>query len=233
MRTDTPPVRPPAFLHSVSTASRSGGDDIHDPTWPASAMGYRWCLRMNQGKAPEFFAPSSLPLLMLCCLRSHSHHWRALLNLKRVVSPPSLTPPLSYTYISLPVNYCSSGFKGKSARDRAKASRSLPHPLQPSVIKQAGKVSSSAPEVEAALFFQPGKAGFYSPVQATPTPERLQAFRGVGRMIGLGLLLSEVFPLPLCRHVLKFVMMREVCMLQKIQTFLKMPFLNLPYLVVK
>lgn len=50
---------------------------------------------MNQEKAPEFFAPSSLPLLMLCCLRSHSHHWRALLNLKRVVSPPSPTPPLS------------------------------------------------------------------------------------------------------------------------------------------
>ena len=87
------------------------------------------------------------------------------------------------------------------------SSLSLP---QPSVIKQAGKVSASPPEVEPALFYQPGKAGFYSLVQATPTPERLQAFRGVGRMIGLGLLLSEVFPVPLCRHVLKFIMMREV-----------------------
>ena len=68
----------------------------------------------------------------------------------------------------------------------------------------------SAPDVEPPLFYQPGKAGFYSLVQATPTPERLQAFRGVGRMIGLGLLLAEVFPLPLCRHVLKFIMMKEV-----------------------
>ena len=79
---------------------------------------------------------------------------------------------------------------------------------QPSVIKQTGRVS--APEVEPPLFYQPGKAGFYSLVQATPTPERLQVFRGVGRMIGLGLLLAEVFPLPLCRHVLKFIMMKEV-----------------------
>ena len=29
-------------------------------------------------------------------------------------------------------------------------------------------------------------------------------------MIGLSLLLAEVFPLPLCRHVLKFIMMRDV-----------------------
>ena len=79
---------------------------------------------------------------------------------------------------------------------------------QPSVIKHSGRVAP--PEVEPALFYQPGKAGFYSLVQATPTPERLQVFRGVGRMVGLGLLLAEVFPLPLCRHVLKFIMMKEV-----------------------
>ena len=121
------------------------------------------------------------------------------------------------------------GFKGKSSRDRAKSSRShtassssqvregqqlhtqqssafsLP---QPSVIKQTGRVA--APEVEPPLFYQPGKAGFYSINQATPTAERLQVFRGVGRMVGLALLLAEVLPLPLCRHILKFIMMREV-----------------------
>lgn len=72
--------------------------------------------------------------------------------------------------------------------------------------------------MEPALFYQPGKAGFYSLVQATPTPERLQVFRGVGRMVGLGLLLAEVFPLPLCRHVLKFIMMKEVSPMDNIQT---------------
>ena len=80
--------------------------------------------------------------------------------------------------------------------------------VQASVIKQTGRVA--APEVEPPLFYQPGKAGFYSVVQAAPSVERLQAFRSVGRMIGLGLLLAEVLPLPLCRHVLKFIMMQEV-----------------------
>lgn len=103
----------------------------------------------------------------------------------------------------------SAGFKGKSSRERAKSSRSASiASSQPSVIKHSGRVAP--PEVEPALFYQPGKAGFYSLVQATPTPERLQVFRGVGRMVGLGLLLAEVFPLPLCRHVLKFIMMKEV-----------------------
>ena len=68
----------------------------------------------------------------------------------------------------------------------------------------------SGPEVEPPLFYQPGKAGFYSVNMATPTLERLNAFRGIGQMIGLSLLLAEVFPLPLCRHVLKFIMMKEV-----------------------
>lgn len=123
-----------------------------------------------------------------------------------LLPPPPSSSSILLLYL---VSYSGSGgFKGKSSRDRLKSSRTS-HPLQPSVIKQAGRVTTP-PEVEPALFFQPGKAGFYSPVQATPTPERMQAFRGVGRMIGLGLLLSEVFPLPLCRHVLKFILVREV-----------------------
>ena len=60
------------------------------------------------------------------------------------------------------------------------------------------------------MFYQPGKAGFYTVNMATPTAERLQAFRGVGQMIGLALLLAEVFPLPLCRSTLKFLLLKEV-----------------------
>lgn len=77
------------------------------------------------------------------------------------------------------------------------------------MIRQAGRVATGC-DVEPPLFYQPGKAGFYSLVQATPTNERLQVFRAIGRMIGLSLLLAELFPLSLCRHILKFIMKKEV-----------------------
>ena len=64
--------------------------------------------------------------------------------------------------------------------------------------------------VDSALFYQPGKSGFYSPRVAAPTSERLNAFRNVGRMIGLSLLHAETMPLPLCRHVIKFLLKRSV-----------------------
>ena len=137
MRTDTPPVHPPAFLHSVSTASRSAGDDIGDPTWPASAVGCRWCLRMSRGKAPEFFAPSSLPLLMPCCLRSHSRHWTALLNLKRVVSPPSPTPPLSLHPHLSPSELLQFRVQGEVGQ-RQSQSLSLSATPSPAISDQAG-----------------------------------------------------------------------------------------------
>lgn len=77
------------------------------------------------------------------------------------------------------------------------------------------------------LFYQPGKRGFYSPA-AGPTPKkpkdckdnasknpvgyeaRLNAFRNVGRIIGLCLLQNELCPLPLNRHVLKALLGRKV-----------------------
>ena len=60
------------------------------------------------------------------------------------------------------------------------------------------------------LFYQPGKIGFYAPRVATNTPERLNAYRNIGRLIGLCLLHTEVMTLPLCRHVFKFLLKREV-----------------------
>jgi E3 ubiquitin-protein ligase EDD1 len=53
------------------------------------------------------------------------------------------------------------------------------------------------------LFWQPGKRGFYSPRPGKNTPERLNGFRNVGRIIGLCLLQNEICPLYLNRHVLK------------------------------
>ncbi|CAH1775507.1 unnamed protein product [Owenia fusiformis] len=61
-----------------------------------------------------------------------------------------------------------------------------------------------------ALFFQPGKQGYYSPRQGKTRPERLNAFRNVGRIIGLCLLQNEMLPLFLNRHVLKYLLGRKI-----------------------
>ncbi|XP_078331394.1 E3 ubiquitin-protein ligase UBR5-like isoform X2 [Crassostrea virginica] len=60
------------------------------------------------------------------------------------------------------------------------------------------------------LFWQPGKRGFYSPRPGKSTPERLNAFRNVGRIIGLCLLQNEMCPLFLNRHVLKYILGRKI-----------------------
>lgn len=56
----------------------------------------------------------------------------------------------------------------------------------------------------------PGKRGMYSPVQGRATPERLNAFRNVGRLLGLCLLQNELCPLFLNRHVIKYLLGRKV-----------------------
>uniref|UniRef100_A0A1Q3FUI0 HECT-type E3 ubiquitin transferase n=1 Tax=Culex tarsalis TaxID=7177 RepID=A0A1Q3FUI0_CULTA len=65
-------------------------------------------------------------------------------------------------------------------------------------------------QLDAPLFYSPGKRGFYSPRQGFPSSERLNAFRNVGRLIGLCLLQNELFPLFLQRHVLKYILGRQV-----------------------
>ncbi|ESO86003.1 hypothetical protein LOTGIDRAFT_129991 [Lottia gigantea] len=61
-----------------------------------------------------------------------------------------------------------------------------------------------------ALFWQPGKRGYYSPRPGKNTTERLNAFRNVGRIIGLCLLQNEICPLFLNRHVLKYILGRKI-----------------------
>ncbi|CAF1093479.1 unnamed protein product [Adineta steineri] len=60
------------------------------------------------------------------------------------------------------------------------------------------------------LFWQPDKKGVYALRPGKPTPERLTAYRNVGRLIGLCLLQNELFPLPLCRHVIKYILNRQI-----------------------
>lgn len=62
----------------------------------------------------------------------------------------------------------------------------------------------------APLFYCPGKQGFYSPRQGKATPERLNAFRNVGRLMGLCLLQNELCPIALNRHVLKAILGRPI-----------------------
>jgi len=60
------------------------------------------------------------------------------------------------------------------------------------------------------LFFSPGKNSFYAPRPGKNSAERMNAFRNVGRMIGICLLQNELLPLPLCRHVFKYILGRPI-----------------------
>lgn len=60
------------------------------------------------------------------------------------------------------------------------------------------------------LFFQPGKTGFYSPRCGKVSVERLSCYRNVGRLIGLCLLQNELSPISFNRHVIKYILGREV-----------------------
>ncbi|CAK8697546.1 unnamed protein product [Clavelina lepadiformis] len=62
-----------------------------------------------------------------------------------------------------------------------------------------------------ALFYQPGKRGVYAVASwGDATDARFNAYRNVGRIIGLCLLQNELCPLPLCRHVLKVILGRKI-----------------------
>ncbi|XP_069354271.1 E3 ubiquitin-protein ligase UBR5 isoform X7 [Maniola hyperantus] len=74
----------------------------------------------------------------------------------------------------------------------------------------AGAGAAVAPDDAAPLFYSPGKRGYYSPRQGRATPERINAFRNVGRIIGLCLLQNELCPMFLNRHVLKYILGRPV-----------------------
>uniref|UniRef100_A0A914X892 HECT domain-containing protein n=1 Tax=Plectus sambesii TaxID=2011161 RepID=A0A914X892_9BILA len=77
------------------------------------------------------------------------------------------------------------------------------HGLNP--VLDPDEIQDTAP-----LFYQPGKAGFYSPVPGKNSAERINAFRNVGRLMGICLLQNELLPIHLCRHVFKYILDRPV-----------------------
>jgi len=77
--------------------------------------------------------------------------------------------------------------------------------LNPIVVLEDCQIDDNAP-----LFYQPGKPNFYSPRQGYPSFERINAFRNVGRLIGLCLLQNELLPIFLQRHVLKYILGRQI-----------------------
>jgi len=85
--------------------------------------------------------------------------------------------------------------------------------------KNSGATSSRTLDVDideedeednAPLFYQPGKRGFYSPRQGKCSSERINAFRNVGRIMGLCLLQNELCPINLNRHVIKYMLRRTI-----------------------
>jgi len=60
------------------------------------------------------------------------------------------------------------------------------------------------------LFYQPGLRNFYSPRQGDSSPDRLNAFRNVGRVIGICLSQSEICPIQLNRHAIKYILRKQI-----------------------
>lgn len=60
------------------------------------------------------------------------------------------------------------------------------------------------------LFYQPGIRNFYSPCQGDASPDRLNAFCNVGRVIGICLLQNEICPIQFNRHVIKYLLRRPI-----------------------
>ncbi|KAI1718350.1 HECT-domain (ubiquitin-transferase) domain-containing protein [Ditylenchus destructor] len=60
------------------------------------------------------------------------------------------------------------------------------------------------------LFYKSSKSGYYTPIPGSNSQPRLNAFRNVGRIIGICLQQMEILPLFLCRHVIKFILGRPI-----------------------
>nr|CAH7746807.1 unnamed protein product [Callosobruchus chinensis] len=76
--------------------------------------------------------------------------------------------------------------------------------------EDAAQLQNQDEDDNAPLFYCPGKRGFYAPRQGKATYERLNAFRNVGRLLGLCLLQNELCPIFLTRHVLKSILDRPI-----------------------
>lgn len=80
----------------------------------------------------------------------------------------------------------------------------------PTNLRQGTMEDDDEVEDNAPLFYQPGKRGFVSPRQGKCTQERKNAFRNVGRIIGLCLLQNDLCPIFFNRHVIKYILRRQI-----------------------
>lgn len=81
--------------------------------------------------------------------------------------------------------------------------------LKPTPTKPKVEVTETVTEVnedDAPLFYQPGLRGFYSPRVGRGTEIRLNAFRNVGRIIGVCFVQNELCPISFNRHVIKMIL---------------------------
>merc|ERR1719450_1446258 len=123
-------------------------------------------------------------------------------------------PSVSQPAPSLPLSSISS----LSSPSILATKTSIHHTLTPSTVtvrdtQDKLELELSGPglgDETAPLFYQPGKRGFYSPRLSRPSEVRLNAFRNVGRLIGLCLLQNELCPLFLNRHVIKYILGRPI-----------------------
>ncbi|TMW46195.1 hypothetical protein DOY81_008725 [Sarcophaga bullata] len=96
-------------------------------------------------------------------------------------------------------------FKQKSESNNTSATTGQSKKMNPVVLLEPCHVEDNDP-----LFYMPGKRGFYTPRQGYGSFERINAFRNIGRLIGLCLLQNELLPLFLQRHVLKYILGRKI-----------------------
>lgn len=104
-----------------------------------------------------------------------------------------------------PSSQTQSSSSSSASATQAPAAQQAPKKLNPIVVLEDCQIDDNAP-----LFYQPGKPNFYSPRQGYPSFERVNAFRNVGRLIGLCLLQNELLPIFLQRHVLKYILGRQI-----------------------
>ncbi|KHN79410.1 E3 ubiquitin-protein ligase UBR5, partial [Toxocara canis] len=102
---------------------------------------------------------------------------------------------------------------GDAAASASSGDQSDPASAAESFIAKAAStpnLQGNADDDTAPLFYRASKGGYYTPIAGKNTPHRLNAFRNVGRMIGICLMQMEIFPLHVCRHVLKFILGRPI-----------------------
>lgn len=141
------------------------------------------------------FAPSptsaALPAQPGKCTKNHLKHFYVLFtHLPGIFSGPSSDPhPLpDLDIFNLSSGNASSNVSTTKKPEEAEEEIEDTLPLFYQYKCFFMYISSLQPNYWKLFFLRPGKRGFYSPVQGRATPKRLNAFRNVGRLIGLCLL---------------------------------------------